>query len=359
MANNTIAYGFVNLEHLFAERVSGAGEGVVYDTVKLTAAEQTRSINALMASLVEPTEEYSERFYLPGVGTLQPLDEHGNPLPIAEGGYYDIAFPIQGGGTAWGTNRISRNLMTVEEANRQTVEALKKDADWVARHALAALLDNATWTYDDKDKGSLVIQPLANADTVTYVRHGGAASTDDHYLAQAAAIADAANPFPTIHAELMEHPSNSGPVVVYVASSLTSAIQALTGFVEVNDPDILKGDNADRLNSVIDRGLGDEVLGKVDKCWIVEWRRLPAGYMIGHAQGSGPVLGLREYPAAALKGILHGEPQPGRQFARNADDPLRRVWRAQPHRGVGVLRGRSCLHDPDRIRCTVAGVRGD
>lgn len=304
MANNTIAYGFVNLEHLFAERVSGAGEGVVYDAVKLSAAEQSRSINALMASLVEPTEKYTERFYLPGVGTLQPLDENGNPLPVAEGGYYDVAYPIQGGGTAWGTNRVSRNLMTVEEANRQTVEALKKDGDWVARHALAALFDNATWTYDDVDHGNLTIQPLANGDTVTYVRHGGAASTDDHYLAQAAAISDTDNPFDDIYNELMEHPSNSGPVVVYAASSLTSSIQGLTGFVPVNDPDIRVAITADNLNSVIDRGLGDEVLGKVNKCWIVEWRRLPAGYMIGHAQGAGPVLGYREYPAATLKGLF-------------------------------------------------------
>lgn len=304
MANNTISYGFINLEHMFSQRAVEAGEMTVYTAVQESAAEHTRMVNALMASLVMPTEKYMERFALPGAGTLQPLDENGNPLPIAEGGYYDVAYPIQGGGTAWGANRIARALMTVEEANRQTVEALKKDADWVARHVMAALLDNATWTYDDKEHGNLTIQPLANGDTVTYVRTGGGASTDDHYLAQAAAISDAANPFPTIYEELMEHPSNSGPVVVYVSSSLVPAIEGLTGFVPADDPDIALGANADQLNAMIDRGLGDEVIGKANKCWIVEWRRLPAGYMVAHAQGAGAVLGMREYPAPELKGLF-------------------------------------------------------
>ena len=39
-------------------------------------------------------------------GTLQPLDEWGNPLPVKDEGVYDVAFPIQGGGTAWGDNRV-------------------------------------------------------------------------------------------------------------------------------------------------------------------------------------------------------------------------------------------------------------
>jgi len=222
-------YGFIDLQHLYNTRVNQVGVRRVYDAVRESAAEHTRIINEAMRSLVERTTTAKEQIELPGSGTLQPLNEAGNPLPVVHSGSYDVAYPIKHAGTAWGTNRVSRALLTVEEADRQTMEAQRSDAEWLRRHMLAALLDNTTWTFTDKagiggskGLGSLTIQPLANADSVAYVRRGtGTASTDDHYLAQAGAIADNANPYPTIYDELMEHPSNAGGiVVVYISTSL-------------------------------------------------------------------------------------------------------------------------------------------
>lgn len=308
---NTLTYGFVDLQHLYATRVAEAGVERVYRAIQESAAEYSRNVNALLAEFAERTTVAKEQYELPGTGTLQPMDEWGNALPVREAGYYNVAYPIQGGATAWATNRIARALMTVEEANRMTIEAMKRDQDWLRRHLLAAIFDNVAWTFVDraagggyKGLGSLTIEPLANADTVTYVKVGGAASTDDHYLYQAAAISDSANPFPTIYDELMEHPSNSGPIVVYVPTALTTTIEALTNFIPVNDPGIRYGLSTDRLNAPIDRGLGDEVLGYVDKCWIVEWRALPSTHMIAHAKGAGPVLKMREYPAPELQGFF-------------------------------------------------------
>lgn len=301
---NTLTYGFVQLSHLAAERVTTVGEQVVFDAVRASAEEWSRQLNALMGTFLERTTDHQIRFSLPGAGTLQPLDENGNPLPVRPEGYYDVAFPIQGGGTGWGTNRVSRALMTVEEANRATLDSLRRDADWVRRHVLAAVFDNVAWTYSDPEYGNLTVEPLANSDTVTYLRIAGETSVDEHYLAQAAAIGDAANPFGTIYDELMEHPSNSGPVIVYVPSNLTDAIEGLTAFTEVGDPDLRYGVNTDQIESVIDRGFGDEVIGKANKCWIVEWRALPDSYMIAHATGAGPVLRMREYPAGGLQGLF-------------------------------------------------------
>lgn len=302
---NKLAYGFTSMAHLMGERVTKIGERVVFDAVRESAAEHTRQISAILAGagLVERMLDHKIRFYLPGEGTLQPLDEHGNPRPVRPAGSYDVALPIQGGGTAWGDNRITRALMTVEEANRFTVDAQRRDADWVKRHVLAAVFDNATWTYPDEKVGDLTIQPLANADTVKYVKTGGASETDDHYLAQAAAISDAANPFPTIHKELNEHPSNVGEVVVYVPTNLVDDVEALSDFVEVRDPSIDPGANKDRLVASIDRGFGDKLIGYVSRCWIVEWKALPDDYMIAHVRGQ-VVLGMREYPAAELQGFF-------------------------------------------------------
>jgi hypothetical protein len=302
MANST-AYGFMALKDIFRETVSD-NIPVVQRAIEESIAEYQRQSDEMLRILVQKTTEYSLRYQLPGSGTLQPLDEHGNPKPIIPSGNYDVAFPIQGGGTAWGDNRVTRALMTVADSNRFTLSVQNADLDWLARHILAAIFTNVTWTYPDPDHGNLTIQPLANGDTVTYVRKGGGASTDNHYLGQANAISNTDNPYPTIYTELSEHPSNSGPYVAYIPTNLKATTMALSTFVEINDPDITPGVNTDRVTGVLDMGFGDEVLGKADNMWIVEWKRLPDSYIFALAQGADPVVGMREYPSPALQGLF-------------------------------------------------------
>lgn len=301
-----IGYGFIGMEHMFSQRIEDVGIPVIRDAIRLTVSEYNRQLTSLMGKLVTPTEKYSERFMLPGFGTHQPLDEWGNPLPTRPSGYYDLAYPIFGAGSAYGDNRVTRALMTVEEANDLTWMVLLNDIDWLRRHIFGALFHDSAWNFEDTAHGVLSITPLANGDTVTYVRNGGAIATDDHYLAQAAAIADATNPFPVIYAELAEHPSNTGPVVVFVPTNLVTSIQALTAFEEVPDPDIVIGTANNRLAGVPSNIIawGDEVLGKANKCWIVEWKQLPDNYMLAVDYGTSPLLAMREYPASSLKGLF-------------------------------------------------------
>ena len=102
--------------------------------------------------------------------------------------------------------------------------------------------------------------------------------------------------------------------MVYIATSRKATTEALTNFVPVSDPDIQYGSGVDQItpgqfdDSI--RGFGDEVLGKCDGCWIVEWTSLPAGYMIAHARGAGEVLAMREYPAASVQGFFTEEFSP-------------------------------------------------
>lgn len=303
MANST-AYGFMGLKDVMAERVQD-NLPVVQTAIQESITEYQREMDAMLSILVQKVTEYSTRYQLPGSGTLQPLDQWGNPLPIIPSGYYDVAFPIQGGGIAWGDNRVSRALMTIAHANRFTLAVMGADMDWMARHILAAIFTNVTWSYVDEDHGTLTIQPLANADTVIYTRKGGTSAIDNHYLAQAAAIADATNPYPVIEAELSEHPSNTGATIVaYIPTALKATTRALATFVEVSDPDIDTGDDSVRLSSMIAQGFGDEVLGKADGVWIVEWKRLPADIILAIAQGADPVVGMREYPAASIQGLF-------------------------------------------------------
>ncbi len=304
MANLT-SYGFIGHEHLADERIVDGNVRIVNDAIAASVAEHNRVISEALTELVEPTTEYTARYKLPGGGTLQPMDEWGNPMLVREEGYYDVAFPIQGGATAWGDNRVSRALMTVTEADRHTFNALLKDANWMRRHILAAMFDNTTWSFEDEEKGTLTVQPLANGDAVTYLKKSGTTATDTHYYAQAAAIADAANPFDAWHAELNEHPENAGPYVAYIPTNLRASVEGLATFKEVADPNVQVGANTDRLIGRLDRGFGGEVLGYVNSVWVVEWEMLPDNYGIVVARGARTkVLRMREYPSPALQGFF-------------------------------------------------------
>lgn len=306
------AYGFATLEGVMTERVVTVGQKVVWDAVKNSAAEHDRIMRAMLSNWAAATTEYSERYYLPGTGTLQPLDEFGNPRPVRPTGYYDVAYPLHGAGTAWGNNRVTRAKMTVDEANRFTLDAQARDADWIRRHMLAAIYTNVTHVYDDQQWGNLTIQPIANGDSVTYERFGGAQSTDTHFLAQAAAIADGANPFPTIYDELREHPSNmvssQNPVVVYVPTNLRATIQALATFYPLLSSNVRAGANESLAAEAVQKFMlfGDRVLGVVgdEGVVVVEWASLPNDYMIAHATGAGPFLAMREHPEPELRGVI-------------------------------------------------------
>lgn len=313
---NLTAYGFISLEDLATQRVVDLTYEQLSTAITLSLSEHTRQINELISQLVQPTEAYKLRYLLPSGGSLQPLDAKGNPIPVKPSGSYDVAFPIKGAGTAWGDDRISRAMMTVQDADRYTIDMLERDIDWLKRHILAAIFTNTTYTYTDELYGDLTIQPLANGDAVIYVVNGGTASTDNHFYAQAANIADATNPFGTFYAELDEHPSNTGPYIAYIASNLVSQVESLTALVPVRDPSIeynlaqrvlvqaVDVDNTRRVMPPEIVHFGDRLIGKVNGVYVVEWSALPTGYGFVHASGVNDVLGMREYPAPELKGLF-------------------------------------------------------
>jgi hypothetical protein len=311
-----LTYGFFSLQDLFNQRIQEVGVERVWEAVRESLAEYNRVSGALTSNFVEMTTVAQVAVELPGTGTLQPITPDGNPLPVVPSGRYTVGFPIKGGATAWGTNRVTRQMLTVEEADRFTSDAFLKDADWKIRHVLAAIFGSASYAFHDAvgpsgaaGIGSINVYGLANGDSVVYNKKGGnVAATDNHYLSgTATSITDSFNPFPTIRAELMEHPSNSGPFVSYIPTNLVDDVATLTEFIEVNDPDVLyqNTDNLPNAPAAI-LGMGDEIIGKLksSNIWLVEWSRLPDNYIITHAIGSGPFLRQREYPAEALQGLF-------------------------------------------------------
>lgn len=310
-----IKSGLIGAAEAQSERVTTIGVEEVWQDIQGATELYNEQIDMLVEGVVERMTAHQINFKLPGNSTLQPLDDWGNPQPTYEDGQYTVAFPIVGAGDAWGNNRVSRALMTVQQVSRQVEKTLRADADWMRRHILAAWFTNVTYTYTDDEFGSLTIQPLANGDTVTYLRRDGTSATDNHFLGQANTISNTDNPFSTIYRELDEHPSNSGPYVAFVPTNLTDEIEALDDLIPPNDPSLIISENNTRLRIGIDPDntefgegpvyFGQRYLGRCNGVHIVEWTTLPDNYIVAIATGADEKpFGMREYPADEITGLF-------------------------------------------------------
>ena len=303
---NQVLYGFVNLKDVYNQRIDDVGVQVVNDAIDATFVEHNRQLNAVMSLFVDPTTEYKVRYRTPTAARLQPLDENGRARPIKMAGYYDIAFPLQDAGTAWGQTYKASKKMTVAEAANIVNTLLTADKRWMRDHVLAALFANSSWTFSDEQHGSLTIKGLANSDTDTYLIQAGtdAGATDTHYLAQANAIDNSNDPFGTIYDELTEHPENSGDVVVFLPTGLKATTMGLSAFYPLSDPNLNPGVATTTVRGALGVQLPGTLFGYHEaKVWLAEWKALPAGYMVGVMTGGPRSLAMREEPEASLRGF--------------------------------------------------------
>jgi len=306
---NQVLYGFMNRRDLLDQRVTDATIPEFNAVIDETLAEHNRQLNAVLGLFAERTTNFKERYAAAVLTRSQPLDENGKALPIKRAGYADVAYPIHASGNAWGANYITRAKMTGVEVQRIVNTLVNGDTRWMRDHLLAALFygtaGGSGWTFNDPLKGSLTVQGLANGDSQTYMIQNGADSgtTDTHILAQADAIADATNPFDDIRDDLLEHPENGGDVVAFIPSGLKAATQALTSFKDVADPNIRVGNASDVLIGDLGISYPGTLIGYVDGVYVVEWKALPAGYIVATTTEGEKPLALREEPEAELQGF--------------------------------------------------------
>jgi hypothetical protein len=307
---NSLLYGFYQLKDLANTRAIEVRSDILRTAIIASVAEHNQTINALVGLFAQPTTDYQIRFRGATNGRLQPGDEYSRAKPF-KGSTYDVAFPILKGDAAWGDNFITRQKMTVQQVNDAVSDMLVADVNWMRDHVMAALFYNgAGWTFTDPQFGSLTIKGLANGDTTTYVRQGTAAAVDTHYYAQAAAIANATNPFPALYTELNEHPENAGgELITFIASDLVDTTTALTSFAPVEDANVRLGVS----NSVATGRPGAtlpvaaRLLGRISGQWIAEWPAIPSTYMISIATGGPAPLAMRQDPEAELQGFVQAD----------------------------------------------------
>jgi hypothetical protein len=296
---NQVQYGFRNLQHLWDRRVTDVGVTQVAESIDATLAEHNRQLNALLSIFVTPTNERSRQYKQGGARRLQPGTEESRPIPTLSGLTYDVGFPLQRGQDALGFTYEASQTATVSEVNQAVADMRQGDIRWMRDHILAALLDNTSWSFSGDEQAAVTVQPMANADTVTYLLAAGgdAGATEDHYVAQVAAIADATNPYDDLRDDLLEHPENTGEdVIAFIPSGLVATTRLLANFYPEADDNITLGSGESRLARTLGIETPGRLIGYVDGVWVVEWRYMPANTILGVATGGERPLAMRELP---------------------------------------------------------------
>lgn len=300
---NIIPYGFRDMRDLVDDGVTEALVPVIDKAITETVAFHNEEINKMLGLFVKPTTEYKVKYKTPTAARLMGLDEHGRARKIRPSAQYEIGLPIQAAGLAEGATDTTRLLETVGDVMDITATMTIADKNWMFDHILAALFNATDWTFPDDRYGDLVVKPIANGDTITYLGKNGVAATADHVNGFATGIADATNPFPALYTRLTRPTANAGKVISFVAANLVSDIENLGTFHEPGDADIRAAANSEELVGALPANMPGEVIGKTNKVWIVQWDRLPDSYILSVVTEGERPLAMRQYPVPALQGF--------------------------------------------------------
>lgn len=302
---NQVAHGFHAIRDVFPEPLSEHVDEV-NDAIVANLVEHNRQVDAMVGLFVEKTAEHQARFETVTRRRLQAADEHARAVMGKGQVTSTLAWPLQKGMDADGETYAAAEEMTVQQASNRMYALNLSDLDWIATHIVSALVGNANWTWVDDKYGNLTIKPLANGDTQVYQVKTGAqdGQTDDHYMAQADAISDTANPYGTIASELKEHPENGGVPICLIPEGLKTTTMNLSNFYTPWDKDFEIGTGNTILQAQLGVEVPGEVLGKVyDGPWIVQWDRVPTSYILGVMSGGIKPLRMRENENPNLRGF--------------------------------------------------------
>lgn len=274
------------------------GQQVVYDAVQQTLEQYNADLDAAMMLFIEETtSDHKRRYKLPGGGRLQRLGGQAQAGAVKATGQWDVAFPLEGFGAQLAANRVDFAYMSANDLDRHLDTIFAQDTNTVLYEIFKALFNATAGTFIDTLWGTLTIERLANGDAVVYPPVLGSESeaTDNHYLESgyaASAISDTNNPYVTIRDELEEHfgtPTGGSNILTFINNAQVAKTEALTDFDPINDRFTTPGANTDQLFGV--PNVPGRVVGRTNGVWVVEWRRVPANYMLAtHLDAPKPLI---------------------------------------------------------------------
>lgn len=292
-------FGSLNLSDSDRVYNSTQGQSVIFDAVQDYLTRVNSEMNASMSVFVERTiTDHKLRYKLPGSGYLQKTGDDGRPGAVKGYGSWDVAFPLEEYGAQLAGGQVAMSYMTVAELDRHVQTVAVQNANTIRFEMLKKLFNNNQVSFTDSIWGTLLVEPIANGDSVTYppVLGATAEATENHFLESgyaASAISDTNNPYITIRDELEEHfgqEQGNSNVAVFINTAQVTKTEALTDFDPINDRFIAPGANTD-LPTGMPAGLPGRIIGRTNGVWVVEWKFIPPGWCFGlHLDAPKPLM---------------------------------------------------------------------
>jgi hypothetical protein len=336
-------YGAIGIDEYQADQVylQTIGYELIYEATQAWTAQYNADLDAALAIFVDrTTDQHSFRYKLPATGRLQRRGGQARSAAAKAAGKWDVAFPLEDFGDVVAGDDIALAYMTAAEYQRHLDGVQNRNTGTVRFELLKALLNNTARTFTDETLNSptLTIQPLANGDSVVYPPVLGSESeaTEDHYIETgyaAASISDTNNPYVTGRDELEEHfgaTQGGSNIVSFINNAQTAKTEALSDFSEVPDRFVQVGADTDYAISLPAGLPGERIVGRTNGVWVVEWRWIPANYMLFlHLDAPKPLIKRIDPSATGLGQGLQ-------LVASSMDNPIESAfWRHRFGFGVG------------------------
>ena len=302
------AYGLADTDYAFINTI---GQSVVYNATLQVLGDHNADLAASEAVLVEQTTwDHTVKYKLPMEGYLQKKSTVAPTMLSKPNGGWNVSFPLEeyGGSIAW--DRVTLAKMTMGQYDLAISGILRKDRNTRRFEILKAILNNTSRTFKDEDFPDLTIVPLANGDTVTYPPVIGSINevTANNYLVSgytAASISDTNDPIPTMVNAIEKYlgtPTGGSKIAIFINDAQTNAIRSLTNFDTVPNRFVEYGANVSLVpEDKFPAGLPGRMLGETDSALIVEWRWIPANYMLGvHLEAPQPLRRRIDPPETGL-----------------------------------------------------------
>lgn len=293
-------FGLLGIADTDRSFVNVIGQRVVYDASQQLLSQYSADLQAALDVFVEKTtSDFKFRYKLPGGGRLQRRGARVRSGGMRAGGQWDIALPLEDFGAELGGDDVSLAYMRLDELQRHLDSIMIADKNTVRFELLRALFNNTSRTFEDEVNGTLTIVPLANGDSVVYPPVLGSESeaTSQHYLESgyaASAISDTNNPYVTLRDLLEGHfgaTQGGSNIVCWINPAQTPKTELLSDFSEVPDRFTVIGANTDYATNLPAGLPGERVIGRVNGVWVIEWRYIPANYILAiHLDAPKPLI---------------------------------------------------------------------
>lgn len=283
-------YGLLGLADNDRSFINTLGQEVIYTAAEAYLMQHNADVQMAYAAFVEEqTANFKERIRLPGGGYLQRRGGTAQSGAVQSAGAWDVAYPLENFGAQMATDRVSLAYMTVMQFNKELETVRVQDINTRRLEMLRALFNNASRTFVDElpgGGGTLTLMPLANGDAVLYPPIIGSAAEQQlqHYVTSgyaASAISDANNPAAVL-LDMLERvhgaPTGYGNIACMINNAQKAKFEALTEFIPTEDINIVLGDDDARPRNL--PNVPGRVIGRVSGAWIVEWRWIPADYIL-------------------------------------------------------------------------------